>query len=249
MDYECMDDQQEQQQTTHTVEPLPGPIPLPAPPTQVAPQFGAAHVKSQIQPTSNADIEIDSLLLQQFSCLGTTDHEDLVKQFQSLMNNQMNEDSARFFLEMSNWNLQTAVGCYLDFCNFQSLPSMKIIDQNCKSAYQQAWRLQNDGTDDWPSGCYLMSPSQKQRIEIPTIKPGATCDILANLPENLPAVAVMWRLCTPNGWYFGETLWMIPPGTCDTQEDLANKMSQLRTSTIKAEDFPQASVVISVSME
>lgn len=77
--------------TTHH-GPLGGPIPLPAPPQN--------YDKSRSNAT---DIDFDSLLLQQFSCLGTRDHEDLIEQFHSLMNNQMNKDAARFFLEMSNW--------------------------------------------------------------------------------------------------------------------------------------------------
>lgn len=72
--------------------PLGGPIPLPAPPQN--------YDKGR---SNAADIDFDSLLLQQFSCLGTRDHEDLIEQFHSLMNNQMNKDAARFFLEMSNW--------------------------------------------------------------------------------------------------------------------------------------------------
>lgn len=76
---------------SHSHGPLGGPIPLPAPP------------QNYDKGRSNADIDFDSLLLQQFSCLGTRDHEDLIEQFHSLMNNQMNKDAARFFLEMSNW--------------------------------------------------------------------------------------------------------------------------------------------------
>lgn len=84
--------------TTHQLHhhgPLGGPIPLPAPPQH----------NYDKTPRSNAtdNIDFDSLLLQQFSCLGTRDHEDLIEQFHSLMNNQMNKDAARFFLEMSNW--------------------------------------------------------------------------------------------------------------------------------------------------
>lgn len=77
---------------THNHGPLGGPIPLPAPPQ--------SYDKAR---STAADIDFDSLLLQQFSCLGTRDHEDLIEQFHSLMNNQMNKDAARFFLEMSNW--------------------------------------------------------------------------------------------------------------------------------------------------
>ncbi|XP_053950042.1 protein ILRUN [Anastrepha ludens] len=227
-------------------------IPLPAPPQMksplmVQPPPQPQGLEQQHRPRN--DIDIDSLLLQQFSCLGTTDHEDLVKQFQSLMNNQVDQDAAKFYLEMSNWNLQTAVGCYLDIHTFQTLPSMKIVRQSRPSEHQQAFRLQNDGTIDWPIGCYLTAPSQKQRIEVPALKPGETCDILADIPPNQPAL--MWRLCTPNGWNVGEPIWMVPPGMTDTQAELSDRMSQLLMSvdSSNSDSCPQVNVVISVNME
>ena len=81
---------------------------------------------------------------------------------------------------------------------------MKIVQQTRPSELQQIWQLQNDGTECWPNGCFLMSTTQTARIQMPTIKPGETCDILAEIPASQPAV--MWRLCTPNGWYFGGML-------------------------------------------
>lgn len=48
--------------------------------------------------------EFDQNLLQQFSCLGTTDKDDLVKQLQRVLaGSQLNETSAAFFLDMNNW--------------------------------------------------------------------------------------------------------------------------------------------------
>ncbi|KAH8303913.1 hypothetical protein KR044_010940 [Drosophila immigrans] len=188
------------------------------------------------------DYDIDSLLLQQFSCMGTTDHEDLISQFQSLMNNQMNRESSRFYLEMSNWNLQTAVGCYLDFCSVQSFPSMKIVQGQHVNAQQQAFQLQNDGTERWPIGCFLTSPIQTQRINVPSLRPGETCDILADLMPTQPAI--MWRLSTPSGWHFGDPIWMIPPGTQASQDELQQRMVQLITSDAKPEVYPQIKIVI-----
>lgn len=113
--------------TTTTTNPMmdmsnnSGAIPLPAPPgptgvvvTSAVPAMSALPLSlplpaqaTQIKALGTAlptnDYDIDSQLLQQFSCMGTTDHEDLISQFQSLMNNQMNRESARFYLEMSNW--------------------------------------------------------------------------------------------------------------------------------------------------
>ncbi|KAH8238558.1 hypothetical protein KR032_009697 [Drosophila birchii] len=240
--------------TTTTTNPMMA-IPLPAPPgmlphpPQPNPNPTAATTTAASAPAASIkglptnDFDIDSILLQQFSCMGTTDHEDLISQFQSLMNNQMNRESARFYLEMSNWSLQTAVGCYLDFCSLQSLPSMKIVQGKHLNAQQQAFQLQNDGTERWPSNCYLTSPIQTQRINVPALRPGETCDILADLMPTQPPI--MWRLCTPNGWYFGDAIWMIPPGTQASQDELQQRMVQLITSEAKPDVYPQINIVIS----
>lgn len=45
---------------------------------------------------------VDQNLLQQFSCMGTTDKDDLIKQLQCIVGN-INEPMATFFLEMNNW--------------------------------------------------------------------------------------------------------------------------------------------------
>lgn len=47
--------------------------------------------------------DIDTSFLQQFSCLGTTDHDELVRQLQKILGDQLNYANARFFLEMNNW--------------------------------------------------------------------------------------------------------------------------------------------------
>lgn len=47
------------------------------------------------------DLEVD--LLHSFSRLATTDREVLMKQFQKLLGNAINEDSAQFWLDMNNW--------------------------------------------------------------------------------------------------------------------------------------------------
>lgn len=164
------------------------------------------------------------------------------------------------------------------------------------NAQQQAFQLQNDGIERWPNGCYLTSPIQTQRINVPSLRPGETCDILADLMPTQPAI--MWRMCTPNGWYFGgesqlqlnlnlnlylqqiiicicsrsssvcatdhhqnlssasylysipnhapllDAIWMIPPGTQASQDELQQRMVQLITSESKPEFYPQINIVI-----
>lgn len=51
----------------------------------------------------DVDNEIDQTLLHQFSCMGTTDKDDLVKQLQAIVGYQINSGAAEFFLEMNNW--------------------------------------------------------------------------------------------------------------------------------------------------
>jgi hypothetical protein len=46
--------------------------------------------------------DFDQDLLQQFSCMGTTDKEILVSQLQKLVGTA-NKAAATFFLDMNNW--------------------------------------------------------------------------------------------------------------------------------------------------
>lgn len=57
--------------------------------------------ENDIPPHNGVDIE--QSLLQQFSCMGTTDKEELVQQLQKLLGNQLNYSTASFFLDMNNW--------------------------------------------------------------------------------------------------------------------------------------------------
>lgn len=45
---------------------------------------------------------VDQNLLLQFTCLGTTDRDELVKQFKELID-KVSDHVASFYLEMHNW--------------------------------------------------------------------------------------------------------------------------------------------------
>lgn len=47
--------------------------------------------------------DVEQALLQQFSCMGTTDRDELVKQLQRLLGSSLNWETAAFFLDMNNW--------------------------------------------------------------------------------------------------------------------------------------------------
>lgn len=50
-------------------------------------------------------------LLQMFQSITTSDHDELVDQFAYLL--ELDHDTATFFLESSNWNVEVAVNNYL----------------------------------------------------------------------------------------------------------------------------------------
>lgn len=53
----------------------------------------------------SSSMDIEQSLLQQFSCLGTTDKDELVQQLQKLLGSptHLNYSTAAFFLDMNNW--------------------------------------------------------------------------------------------------------------------------------------------------
>ncbi|KAG5449754.1 Protein ilrun, variant 2 [Clonorchis sinensis] len=65
--------------------------------------------------------ELDAQLLERFSALGTRDKEELVNQLKAVVGTDISTDSCRFFLELSDWNIQRAVGAYFDF-SFENSP-------------------------------------------------------------------------------------------------------------------------------
>lgn len=73
----------------------------PPAPQQQQPQQPEAILQPLPDPANVADIDMSFLL--QFSCLGTTDHDELIQQLQKIMGNQLTDATARFFLDMNNW--------------------------------------------------------------------------------------------------------------------------------------------------
>ncbi|KAG0730403.1 hypothetical protein GWK47_000294 [Chionoecetes opilio] len=73
------------------------------------------------------DEDVEAGLLRQFNCMLTTDKEVLVKELQTLVGAHLNEHTAKFYLEMNDWNLQAAVCAYFDLQSFNKLPQMTFL--------------------------------------------------------------------------------------------------------------------------
>ncbi|XP_076220552.1 protein ILRUN isoform X2 [Nomia melanderi] len=171
----------------------------------------------------NVDNDLDQHLLRQFSCLSTTDKDDLVKQLQNVVAcSQLNEATARFFLDMNNWNLQAAICSYFDFESpGVKLPCMTLICDSTigngesvppDTKFRKSWRVQNSGTEVWPDGIFLQHTGGIimgcTRVPVPPLGPKETIELGIDLVSPpVPDVTYQskWRMKTSTGSYFGGT--------------------------------------------
>ncbi|XP_029359060.1 protein ILRUN isoform X2 [Echeneis naucrates] len=99
------------------------------------------------------DMDVDAELMQKFSCMGTTDKDVLISEFQRLLGFQLNPAGCAFFLDMTNWNLQAAIGAYYDFESPNvNTPSMSFVEDVTigegesvppDTPFTKTWRIQN----------------------------------------------------------------------------------------------------------
>ncbi|KAM4795814.1 protein ILRUN isoform 1-T2 [Rhinophrynus dorsalis] len=172
------------------------------------------------------DIDLDPELLQKFSCLGTTDKDVLISEFQRLLGFQLNPAGCAFFLDMTNWNLQAAIGAYYDFESPSiSVPGMSFVEDVTigegesvppDTQFTKTWRIQNTGSEAWPPGVCLRFVGGDQfghvnMVLVRSLDAHETTDV--SVPMCSPSQAGMyqgqWRMCTATGLYFGDMIWVI----------------------------------------
>ncbi|XP_020288242.1 uncharacterized protein C6orf106 homolog [Pseudomyrmex gracilis] len=176
--------------------------------------------------------DLDQHLLHQFSCLGTTDKDDLVKQLQKLLaGSHLNEATAEFFLDMNNWNLQAAICSYIDFESPKSFCMTLVCDSTIgggeavtpNTNFLKSWRVQNSGTEAWPKGVFLQLVSGtfmgRSQIPVPPLAPKETTELSVTLisPSENGVYQSKWRMAvesTQQGEdnspvYFGDVIWVI----------------------------------------
>jgi len=170
-------------------------------------------------------------LLVLFQKMGTTDHEVLIKQFQTIVEG-VDDDTCRFFLEANNWTLQNAIASFFDYGgpskSSQNVvrPKMSFMsepdDGKPKPAgtpFTKRWRIQNSGNEKWPHDCTIefiggqqLNGPDSQRV--PALPPGQHIDMSVNLvtPPTAGTYAGSWMMCTNNNGMpimFGEPIWVI----------------------------------------
>lgn len=203
--------------------------------------------RSMLAMETDGDNCVDQQLLQQFRCLGTTDKEELVKQMKVLVGDHIGSNSARFLLDMNDWNLQAAVGSYFDFEMPLKLPSMSLVrddeDSNVfrvkpSTAIHKIWSLINNGDEPWPLGCYLQfccgdAMSEYQKIPVPSLAPNQSTQVLIHLVSpTMPGIYKSeWRMVTASGSYFGDIIWVIMTVIDEDTSTLIKQLSDLNTSS------------------
>ncbi|TYZ64735.1 hypothetical protein PybrP1_002867 [[Pythium] brassicae (nom. inval.)] len=118
-------------------------------------------------------------LLQMFQSITTSDHDELVDQFAYLL--QLDHDTATFFLESCNWNVEVAVNNYLVTMEAQesggaarraggSGPRSDDLDMEDDNGAQQQQQQQNE-----PSALFVSDLTQSQTALLP---PGAVVNMV-----------------------------------------------------------------------
>uniref|UniRef100_A0A4X1T5U3 Protein ILRUN n=1 Tax=Sus scrofa TaxID=9823 RepID=A0A4X1T5U3_PIG len=166
------------------------------------------------------DVDLDPELMQKFSCLGTTDKDVLISEFQRLLGFQLNPAGCAFFLDMTNWNLQAAIGAYYDFESPNiSVPSMSFVEDVTigegesippDTQFIKTWRIQNSGAEAWPPGVCLKYVGGDQfghvnMVMVRSLEPQEIADVSVQMcsPSRAGMYQGQWRMCTATGLYYG----------------------------------------------
>lgn len=170
---------------------------------------------------------VDGTFLRNFGSMGTTDKDVLISQFQSLLGFQLNPAGCAFFLDMANWNLQSAIGAYYDFEGGPLLrcPSMSLVSDVTvgegeaippSTAFVKSWKIRNNGNEAWPFGCCLRFLMGEQMgapdsVNVPSTPPGVCVEVSLNMiSPSIPGIYQgQWRMHTSSGVPFGEIIWVI----------------------------------------
>ncbi|XP_059972414.1 protein ILRUN-like isoform X1 [Mesoplodon densirostris] len=172
------------------------------------------------------DVGPDPGLMQKFSCLGTADKDVLISEFQRLLGFQLILAGCAFFLGMTSWNLQGAIGAYYDFESPNiSVPSVSFVEDvtigeresiSPYAQYIKTWRIQNSGAEAWPPGdCpQYVRGDQLGRVNMELVrllKPQEIADVSVQMcsPSRAGMDQGPWRMCTATGLYYGDVIWVI----------------------------------------
>jgi len=172
-------------------------------------------------------MEVDDVV-NDFGCLQTCDHDDLVSQMLRLTGSGVTLATARFYLEANQWSVGAAVCSYFEHLASDSpLPTMTLIKDLTlgegesvppSTKFLKTWLVSNPGPAAWPPGCLLRftggaSLANTDRVLLPwePLEPGNSAELSLQMesPSSPGIYQSTWRMSTATGNYFGEAIWVI----------------------------------------
>ncbi|CAF3935279.1 unnamed protein product [Rotaria sordida] len=169
---------------------------------------------------------LDEDLMERLRSITTCNREDLIAQFRSTTNAMLTDDGCRFFLDMSNWNLNEAILAYYDAeMPTDKIPQMRFIADVTvgegeaippNTRFIKTWRVENSGNERWPNNCSLRFVNgdrlqDQDEIYVNSLAPGEQTNISVNITSSnvLRIIRSQWRLFTSAGVPFGDPIWLI----------------------------------------
>lgn len=158
-----------------------------------------------------------------------------MKQFQSILGDvSLSPELCAFFLDMTNWNLQDAVGAYYDhghsnnvneigfdlpLLNMQLVKDVTIGEGESvppRTRFVKSWRVKNTGGVHWPHGtalCFVEGThlASERRVPVVSLGPGGEAELnVEMMSPSMPGIyQSRWQLNTPQSVPFGEPIWCI----------------------------------------
>lgn len=170
------------------------------------------------------DIDNDMDLICQFRTMNTNDKDHLISEFRRLSNTELSNEGCCFFLDLGEWNLNSALWAYYEYESpMNELPLMKFVCDitigegesvaPC-TKFIKTWRIKNIGAKRWPYGCILRLINGKMNQHTAMVKmleANEETDISIELesPEVCAIYQSQYRLFHPNGVPFGDPIWLI----------------------------------------
>ncbi|CAF1223587.1 unnamed protein product [Rotaria sordida] len=169
---------------------------------------------------------LDEDLMERLRSITTCNREDLIAQFRSTTNAMLTDDGCRFFLDMSNWNLNEAILAYYDAeMPTDKIPQMRFIADVTvgegeaippNTRFIKTWRVENSGNERWPNNCSLRFVNgdrlqDQDEVYVNSLAPGEQTNISVNITSSnvLRIIRSQWRLFTSAGVPFGDPIWLI----------------------------------------
>lgn len=179
------------------------------------------------------DVDADMDLICQFRTMNTNDKDHLINEFRRLSNTELSNEGCCFFLDLGEWNLNTALWAYYEYDApvANDLPLMKFLCDITigegesvapSTKFIKTWRIKNIGVKRWPYGCQLklvnsnisQRPGQQSYdlpVHVKVLEPNEETDISIELisPDQCAIYQSQYRLFTSNGTPFGDPIWLI----------------------------------------